>query len=468
MEREPESGLAALVGMRIDRIDMPEPDWVALSLRRPGRKEVLLARLSGQGRGLSLQATRPSGAPADGNVTKLRHHAGGRRIEAALGRADRYLDLVLAPVETRRAARLRLSFSAGQGNAIVLDGTGRVLCALRGVAPADADLGSVTTEEHPWRITLEALREAGAEEDAAAPYEDPTSALVKRRQQQLKRRLKAIQGDIDRGERAAQLRYQANLLVSQLHRLGPADKKVEGLDHEHQPPRPVTLFISAHLDARAQADAWFKQARRFERGVEIATRRRAETEALVDLCQRLLSDTEGPEHTEGQARSLTPEGRARAMQTLGIDAQEPAPPRKAKGREARRRPYRVFLGHGGQRILVGRGAADNDALTLHHAAPHDLWLHAHGAAGAHVVVPLDKGKTCPREVLVDAALLAAHFSRFKNDAQVEVDYTAKRYVRKPKGSPAGRVRVDQAQVILVKLDRGRLKALITSELGGSS
>jgi len=53
---------------------------------------------------------------------------------------------------------------------------------------------------------------------------------------------------------------------------------------------------------------------------------------------------------------------------------------------------------------------DRKVLYQFSARGHDLWLHAKGRTGAHVVVPLDKGHTCPAEVLIDAAHLAAHFS----------------------------------------------------------
>ena len=56
---------------------------------------------------------------------------------------------------------------------------------------------------------------------------------------------------------------------------------------------------------------------------------------------------------------------------------------------------------GDRAILVGRGAADNDALTLHVGRPHDLWLHARGVTGAHVIVPLRRDEPCPGVVEPD-------------------------------------------------------------------
>ncbi|MBX3263773.1 MAG: DUF814 domain-containing protein [Labilithrix sp.] len=128
-----------------------------------------------------------------------------------------------------------------------------------------------------------------------------------------------------------------------------------------------------------------------------------------------------------------------------------------------RTPFRAFLARSGKRILVGKGAADNDALTLRVARPHDLWLHAKDRVGAHVIVQLDKGRTCPAEDLVDAAHLAAHFSDAREEKVVDVQHTDRRYLRKPKGSPAGFVVVDREKVLVLRVEPELLRGLLERE-----
>jgi predicted ribosome quality control (RQC) complex YloA/Tae2 family protein len=112
---------------------------------------------------------------------------------------------------------------------------------------------------------------------------------------------------------------------------------------------------------------------------------------------------------------------------------------------------------------VGKGAADNDTLTLRIAKPNDLWLHAKDRTGAHVLVPLEKNHTCPAEDLVDAAHLAAHFSDAREETAVDVQYTPKRYLRKPKGSAVGAVVVDREKVLALRFDAALLKQLLERE-----
>ena len=70
----------------------------------------------------------------------------------------------------------------------------------------------------------------------------------------------------------------------------------------------------------------------------------------------------------------------------------------------------TFLSSEGWRILVGRNARGNDRLTLHQARPVDLFLHVRGGSGSHVIVPTPRGKTVPRDTLLEAAELACWFS----------------------------------------------------------
>src|SRR5262249_23503802 len=116
----------------------------------------------------------------------------------------------------------------------------------------------------------------------------------------------------------------------------------------------------------------------------------------------------------------------------------PAPPRP-RPRHIERLPYREYRSAAGEAIWVGRGAKDNDVLTFRHARGADLWLHCLDAAGAHVVVPLRAGKPVSEATFLDAATLAAHYSRLAGEAQVDVLYTHVKNLRRPKGAHPGRV-----------------------------
>jgi predicted ribosome quality control (RQC) complex YloA/Tae2 family protein len=108
---------------------------------------------------------------------------------------------------------------------------------------------------------------------------------------------------------------------------------------------------------------------------------------------------------------------------------------------------------------VGRNAKENEELTLKFAHSDDLWLHAQGVPGSHVVVRLEKGANLPPDTLKDAATLALLYSDLKKNGKGDVIYTRRKYVRKAKGRPPGTVMVTQEKAIFLQLDRGRLDRL---------
>jgi predicted ribosome quality control (RQC) complex YloA/Tae2 family protein len=95
----------------------------------------------------------------------------------------------------------------------------------------------------------------------------------------------------------------------------------------------------------------------------------------------------------------------------------------------------------GFEVLVGKGARENDELSIREAAPNDLWLHAAGFAGSHVVVRNpDRLDRLPREVVEAAAALAAWHSKARTArGKVEVHVCRAADVSKPRGFPPGRV-----------------------------
>jgi predicted ribosome quality control (RQC) complex YloA/Tae2 family protein len=105
----------------------------------------------------------------------------------------------------------------------------------------------------------------------------------------------------------------------------------------------------------------------------------------------------------------------------------------------------------GFEILVGKGARENDRLTFREAAPNDLWLHASGYAGSHVVVRNpERLSQLPREVVECAAQLAAYHSKAREArGKIDVHLCRAADVRKPRGFPPGRVELRRLESVKV-------------------
>ena len=102
------------------------------------------------------------------------------------------------------------------------------------------------------------------------------------------------------------------------------------------------------------------------------------------------------------------------------------------------RPFRRYRLAGGWEVWVGRNNRENDELTHRAAAPGDLWFHAQGVPGSHVVLRTGgRPEQVPGRVREQAAALAALHSRARHSSLVPVIWTQRRYVRKPRRSPPG-------------------------------
>ena len=136
------------------------------------------------------------------------------------------------------------------------------------------------------------------------------------------------------------------------------------------------------------------------------------------------------------------------------------PARRAKSRRAAARlPYHRFRSSAGIEIRVGRGAESNHELTFHHSDPDDIWLHARHASGAHVILRWRGQGGPPPHDLEEAAVLAAVHSKARTSATVPVDWTRRKYVRKPRKAPPGAVTLEREKTVFVAPDLEAAKRL---------
>ena len=108
----------------------------------------------------------------------------------------------------------------------------------------------------------------------------------------------------------------------------------------------------------------------------------------------------------------------------------------------------------GTEILVGKNSTQNDRLTGG-ARGGDTWLHAKDMPGSHVII---RGETVSPEALQAGAKLAAWFSKGKG-VSVPVDYTLRKFVKKPGGAPAGFVIYSHQKTLIVSAMEGEIAAL---------
>lgn len=448
----------ALAHAPLQKLHALAPAAVALTLRAPSETHVLLLRAGGPfGRLSALDAVpkeRPAPSPFQAQARRLLE---GARLEGAQV-AERGTCLVLR-FEGREGEALLLARFAGAGAlAVVQGGVVRALDAPKGHAPQDLRPGTsfvppvevaaaVAGESRlvPGDGPLPLLRAAeallGGQERAAA-QRDARQPLV-RRLERLARTREKVRAEASR-EAEAQAHRRDGELLKRNPNAAPRGARSVVLP-DYLPDGTVEQRTVALDPARPwgeQAERHFHQYRRLVRGMALATQRLA-----------VLDAEEAALRAELAAAGQGGEGAAfRVPPPVGHAA--------AQGPQA---PYRSYRGAGGALIKVGKGAAKNDALTFHHAEASDVWLHARGVPGAHVVVPLPKGAELPQELLLDAAHLALHHSELKGEPRGEVSWTYAKYVRKPKGAAPGAVRYTHEKTFWLRVEPERLQRLLASE-----
>ncbi|NLD39576.1 MAG: DUF814 domain-containing protein [Desulfatiglans sp.] len=101
-------------------------------------------------------------------------------------------------------------------------------------------------------------------------------------------------------------------------------------------------------------------------------------------------------------------------------------------------------------VLAGKTDDDNDYLSLRLTHPNDYWFHVKGMPGSHVILRAKENEEPGKDILKEAAAIAAWHSKAKNGGITPVSCTMAKYVSKPKGAKPGTVTIKKEMVIKVR------------------
>ena len=334
-------------------------------------------------------------------------------------------------------------------------------------APLDADLsyeGQTASEarsEH-WRkvareTTNPAKRQAvalvsrlfdGMAADERVPAD--VSQLISR----LQKRRENLQGDLEKFEKETEYKAMGEILTANFPKLKKGSKEVEVLDYRQDPPRPLRIALEESLEPAGNVQRYFKRYKKAKRGIEMAAERMRETETEIAYLESVLfqmEEAEDPEELENIRRELEEE-RILPVSTKQKTAREKKEPAI---------PVRRLRSSDGWDILCGKHNVGNDYLLRKIAQGNDLWFHAQGLPGSHVILRTG-GKPPKFESIVEAATAAAYFSGGRGSGRMAVDYTEVKNLRKPKGARPGMVTYFHQKTVFVEPDRKIVESLLVS------
>ncbi|MDD3165531.1 MAG: NFACT RNA binding domain-containing protein [Oscillospiraceae bacterium] len=224
------------------------------------------------------------------------------------------------------------------------------------------------------------------------------------------------------------LRQYGDLVTANLYRITRGQTQLTTENFYDPDQRPVTIALSALLSPQQNAAHYYKEYTKAKNAEKFLTEQIAKAEQELDYLSSILEEL----------------GRAETEKDVGEIRQELITGGYLRETGGRKRMYQApskpmeFRSSDGFAIYVGRNNVQNDKLTLKTAGRFDLWLHTQKIHGSHVIVA-SGGAEVPARTVTEAAMLAAYYSQARQSANVPVDYTQVKNVKKPSGAKPGMV-----------------------------
>lgn len=233
---------------------------------------------------------------------------------------------------------------------------------------------------------------------------------------------------LNSGEQMEKCRLYGELLTANLHSLKSGTDTAAVDNYYADPVERIAIPLDRQLTPGENAQRYYKKYQKLKAARDMAIVQREQT--LSEL-----------NYLEGQLDNLTKCTAENELSELIEELKEQGYIKRDKGgrkkmKLAASKPMH-FVSSTGADIYVGKNNRQNDELTLRFASPNDIWMHTKNIPGSHVIV---KGASeQDTATMTEAALLAAYYSRARGSENVAVDYTPRKYVKKPAGAKPGMV-----------------------------
>lgn len=229
-------------------------------------------------------------------------------------------------------------------------------------------------------------------------------------------------------EQMEKCRLYGELLTANLHSLKSGTDTAAVDNYYADPVERIAIPLDRQLTPGENAQRYYKKYQKLKAARDMAIVQREQT--LSEL-----------NYLEGQLDNLTKCTAENELSELIEELKDQGYIKRDKGGKkkmklAASKPMH-FVSSTGADIYVGKNNRQNDELTLRFASPNDIWMHTKNIPGSHVIV---KGANeQDTATMTEAALLAAYYSRARGGENVAVDYTPRKYVKKPAGAKPGMV-----------------------------
>ncbi len=266
------------------------------------------------------------------------------------------------------------------------------------------------------------------------------SELTKNLKRQIKRTTSGLK-NLDKADksvdRAEKYEKYGHLLMANGH-ITPDDPSTIEVDDLYDEGKTIEIPLEEKYSVIENAERYYAKSKRSLESFEEAQERIPILEKKKEQLQKLMEEVE-PITSLRDLNDWKKENKSELVELNILDS---------KNESDEQVPFHTLTIQN-YPVWIGKNAKSNDKL-VQVAHKEDVWLHARGVAGSHTLIRMGNDKGMPQKsVLMEAASYAAYNSKARGSEIVPVIITKKKYVRKPKGAPAGAVLVDKEEVEFV-------------------
>ncbi len=423
------------------------PDWMRVHLVGDERPGLVISSRPGSNFVFAMQGTWPE--PVRQALPLVKGNllgpllTGATLINIGILPNDRVLALQLRTTDDQTLYLLHQLFGA-RGNTTLLDHHAKLLWArhpathslLTQIPPKEAWTTGSPVKPMGWADDLFAAMLSQFQNRLARDIYKSHHTAISRSAGTTNRLVINLTRDLENANRGDEYRRTAEALAANLHTLKRGQDSADIFDLHDGSPLHVPL--NPAITGAANMESWFRKARKAEKGRQIIAENLSGNEELQLAQQEALAQLGSVDELEDALEKLAALHQWASQHAALLPAARTARKQRTKTAEEPARLFRRYLIDGKWEAWVGRNNKENDLLT--HKASHtqDIWFHAQGVSGSHVILRTSgQPEQVPKSVLEKAAGLAALHSKARHSALVPVIYTERRYVRKPRKAPVG-------------------------------
>ncbi|MCQ0954737.1 NFACT RNA binding domain-containing protein [Bacillus cereus] len=236
-------------------------------------------------------------------------------------------------------------------------------------------------------------------------------------------------------------KYQlfGELLTANMYALKKGDKDIEVVNYYDENGGTIKIALDPLKTPSENAQRYFQKYQKAKNSIVVVEEQIEKTKEEILYFDSLLQQMEAASSKD--------------IEEIREELAEEGYMRNRKTKNAKKKPTKPvldkYVASDGTEIFVGKNNKQNDYLTTKFARRDEIWLHTKDIPGSHVVI---RSLEPAEETLLEAAKIAAYYSKAKESSSVPVDFTKIRHVKKPSGAKLGFVTYDNQQTVYVTPD----------------